>query len=60
MMSLRIGITGGIGSGKSIVSRLLKQMAVPVHDSAYEAKCITPTDDSVREGLTKLLAEEVY
>ena len=60
MMSLRIGITGGIGSGKSIVSRLLKQMGVPVYDSDYEAKCITLTDDSVREGLTKLLGEEVY
>ena len=29
----KIGITGGIGSGKSVISRILKNMGYPVYDS---------------------------
>ena len=29
-MAIRIGLTGGIGSGKSVVSRLLEVMGIPV------------------------------
>ena len=34
----RIGITGGIGSGKSVVSRLLRIMGYSVYDTDSEAK----------------------
>ena len=43
-MAIRIGITGGIGSGKSVVSRLLGIMGIPVYISDIEAKRITQTD----------------
>lgn len=59
-MTIKIGITGGIGSGKSVVSRLLEIMGVPVYISDSEAKRLTQTDRTIREGLTGLLGEEVY
>ena len=37
-MSIKIGITGGIGSGKSVVSRLFGIMGIPVYISDIEAK----------------------
>lgn len=39
-MAIKIGITGGIGSGKSVVSRLLEIMGIPVYISDIEAKRI--------------------
>ena len=44
-MAIKIGITGGIGSGKSVVSRLLGIMGIPVYISDIEAKRITNTDE---------------
>lgn len=35
---MRIGITGNIGSGKSYVCSLFKELGIPVFDSDYEAK----------------------
>ncbi|MBR4070907.1 MAG: dephospho-CoA kinase [Bacteroidaceae bacterium] len=42
---IQIGITGGIGSGKSIVSRILAIMQYPVYDTDSQAKMLmdTPT-----------------
>ena len=37
-MLIKVGITGGIGSGKSVVSRLLEIMGIPVYVSDTEAK----------------------
>ena len=59
-MAIRIGITGGIGSGKSTVSRLLQAMGVPVYISDTEAKRLTASDASVRDKLCALLGEELY
>ncbi|KAA6307116.1 Dephospho-CoA kinase, partial [termite gut metagenome] len=36
-MALKIGITGGIGSGKSVVSHLFELMGVPVYISDKES-----------------------
>lgn len=57
---VRIGITGGIGSGKSYVSQLLKERGIPVYDSDREAKRLMCTDETIREGLVELLGKEVY
>ena len=59
-MAIRIGITGGIGSGKSMVSRLLEAMGVPVYISDAEAKRFITSDTSVRKELQVLLGEELY
>ena len=54
-MSVRVGITGGIGSGKSVVSRLLGLMDVPVYISDTETKRLMVTDGQIRDGLVDLL-----
>ena len=60
MKAFRIGITGGIGSGKSVVSRLLQAMNVPVYSSDEEAKRLMQTDAEIRAGLKALVGEELY
>ncbi|MDO4164537.1 MAG: dephospho-CoA kinase [Bacteroides sp.] len=59
-MAIRLGITGGIGSGKSVVSRLLEVMGVPVYISDTETRQLMHTDESIRQELTALLGAEVY
>lgn len=59
-MAIKIGITGGIGSGKSVVSRLLKCMGIPVYIADDEAKRITATDVVIKEQLVALLGNEVF
>lgn len=60
MTPLRIGITGGIGSGKSVVSRLLALMGIPVYLSDDAGKRLLATDDTIRRELTALLGAEAY
>ncbi len=59
-MAIKIGLTGGIGSGKSVVSHLLKTMGVPVYIADDESKRITSTDTLIKQQLINLLGEEVY
>jgi dephospho-CoA kinase len=59
-MSIRIGITGGIGSGKSVVSRLLGVMGIPVYISDIEARRLTLRDENIRSELTKLIGNDLY
>lgn len=40
MSKIQIGITGGIGSGKSIVSRIMRAMQYPVYDTDSQAKAL--------------------
>ncbi|WP_346771251.1 dephospho-CoA kinase [Hymenobacter sp. YC55] len=49
---LRIGITGGIGSGKSIVCRLFQVLGAPVYDSDARAKWLMGHDTLLRDELT--------
>lgn len=55
-----LGITGGIGSGKSYVSRLLMEEGIPVYDTDSHAKKLMETDSSIQRQLKDLLGEEVY
>lgn len=41
---LQIGITGGIGSGKSLVCRIFHTLGVPVYDADSRAKAVMTTD----------------
>jgi dephospho-CoA kinase len=59
-MSIKIGITGGIGSGKSVASRLFELMGVPVYISDKESKRLTVFDPFIRKKLMALFGEEVY
>lgn len=56
----KIGITGGIGSGKSIISRILKIMHYPVYDSDYWAKFLMNNDKTIYKALTDKFGPETY
>ena len=60
MRPLKVGITGGIGSGKSGVSELLRIAGIPVYDCDSEARRLMNTSPSLREALTTLAGEDVY
>ena len=55
-----IGLTGGIGAGKSVIGRILESFGFPVYYSDFEAKKLMKTDPIIREELSKLLDEEIY
>ena len=58
---VKIGITGGIGSGKSYVSRLLtERYGIPVYNTDSEANRLMLSDEGIRRRLTALLGKEVY
>lgn len=55
-----IGITGGIGSGKSVIAKQLRKMGYSVYDTDSEAKRLIVEDTHVRQQITALFGEEVY
>lgn len=57
---LRLGITGGIGSGKSVVSKTLSVLGVPVYDCDSRAKWLQENDADVRRKIMNLLGDDVY
>ena len=57
---LRIGITGGIGSGKSVVARLFAALGAPVYDSDSRAKWVMSHDLPLREQLLAAFGAETY
>ena len=57
---MKIAITGGIGSGKSYVCRILEKLGIRVYDCDAEAKRLMRTDAELQAGLKKLVGEEVY
>jgi len=55
-----IGLTGGIGSGKSTVAKMFEELGVPVYIADDEAKSLTNRSKIIKRKLTKLLGEEAY
>ncbi|MCZ2356740.1 MAG: dephospho-CoA kinase [Bacteroidia bacterium] len=55
-----IGITGGIGSGKSLVSIILKSISYPVYDADARAKWLSNHHPQVREQLFVTFGENVF
>ena len=56
----KIGITGGIGSGKSVISRILKTMGYPVYDSDSWAKHLMNNHPNIRQALINKFGIETY
>lgn len=56
----RIAITGGIGSGKSFVCRLLAQRGIQVYDCDAAAKRLMRTDAVLQRQLRELVGDDVY
>lgn len=57
---ITLGITGGIGSGKSTVSRLFSLYDVPVYIADTESKRLVATSPVIREKLTAMFGNELF
>ena len=55
-----IGITGGIGSGKSVIAKQLREMGYAVYDTDSEAKRLIVEDAAVRKQMIQLFGSDVY
>lgn len=55
-----IAITGGIGSGKSVVAHMVEVMGYHVYDCDRRAKELMSNDDEVRQQLVAAFGKEVY
>lgn len=57
---LKIGITGGIGSGKSIICRVFQNLGIPVYDADSRAKWIVNNHPDLRKELIAEFGQEAY
>ncbi|NDV94946.1 dephospho-CoA kinase [Dysgonomonas sp. 521] len=57
---IKLGITGGIGSGKSTVSEIFSLCGVPVYIADIESKRLVATSPIIREKLIQLFGDELY
>jgi dephospho-CoA kinase len=57
---IKIGITGGIGSGKSVVSSLLAMNGIPVYTADMESKRLSDTSPVIRRKLQDLFGDGIY
>lgn len=55
-----IGLTGGIGSGKSSVARVFSSLGVPVFYADVSGKKVLESDAEVVNAVTKLIGEQAY
>lgn len=56
----RILITGGIGSGKSVVARIVNYMGFPVYDCDNNAKRLMHTDEKLLQDIKKIFGSDIY
>ena len=56
----KIGITGGIGAGKSLVSEIFKVLGIPVYNADLRAQSLMNTSVSLKDKIIELLGPESY
>lgn len=56
----KIGLTGGIGSGKSIISKCFSSIGVPIYNSDIEAKKLLNRSHAVQEQLISAFGKKIF
>jgi dephospho-CoA kinase len=57
---LRVGLTGGIGSGKTTIAKIFASLGVPVFDSDKAAKELMQKDAAIKKNIIKIFGAESY
>jgi len=57
---LKIGLTGGIGSGKSTVAKIFDVLGIPVYYADDSARRLMNEDESLKQSIIKYFGEESY
>lgn len=57
---IKIGITGGIGSGKSVVSRIIASLGFGVYDSDRNANRLMTDSEDVRKSIVDAVGKDAY
>lgn len=55
-----VGLTGGIGSGKTTVAKFFKELGVPVYNSDQEARKLMKNSKRVKNGIIQVLGDKAY
>lgn len=56
----KVGLTGGIGSGKSVVAKIFNCLHIPVYESDEQAKILMNSNEIIREAIILLLGSSAY
>jgi dephospho-CoA kinase len=57
---LKIGLTGGIGSGKTTVAKIFEQLGTPVYYADMRAKSIIEENEMVRDAIIRTFGEQSF
>ena len=57
---LNVGITGGIGSGKTTVCKIFETLGIPIYSTDERAKEIVIEDEELKQKMKSLFGEEAY
>lgn len=60
LIMLKIGLTGGIGSGKSTVARIFEALGIPVYNADHASKRLMAEDDELKKKIKNSFGEESY
>ena len=55
-----VGLTGGIGSGKTTVAQFFVELGVPVYNSDKEARKLMKSSKTVKKAIIALLGKKAY
>ncbi len=56
----KVGVTGGIGAGKSTVCEIFKVLGIPVYNADQRAKHLMANDPELKENIIAVFGEESY
>jgi dephospho-CoA kinase len=58
--AIKVGITGGIGSGKTTVCRIFETLGIPIYYADDRAKALMVEDENLIKGIKNLFGEAAY
>lgn len=55
-----VGLTGGIGSGKSTIAQMFEKLGIPVYVSDKQAQILIETDENIKQKIISVFGENAY